>query len=956
MRSRIELGLRTGVAALALIAGTTALPAQAQEPASVAAGEQQAEAPGEDVVVTGSRIRRDPTDQPSPVITVDEQAIRQTGLTSVADVLQRLPSSSGGLNTKVNNAGNIGGPPDGTGVSSGSAEIDLRYLGAKRTLVLVDGLRYVNGSAAGGIPASVDLNSLPTNMIERVEVLQSGASPLYGSDAVAGVVNIITKQSQKGLQASAQFGTYRQGDGHTQDYAVSYGWQGDRVSLVVGADYVKQDGVSTADRAISRWPTPGASSCAAGGCSSATPRGRYDVLGQSLTLIAPVIGRAPVLSDYRPYMGNNSTDGFNFAPFNYLLTPSERYGGFVTAKMALTDTVNLRTRAVWQHRESTTEAAFLPLFIGPDAGNGNLLDTISVDATNPFNPFGVTLSSGADGTPANYSTIRRRFVEGGQRVFSQEVDTMSIEATLDGSFQVGEHRWYWDTNVVYGVNDAHQIFTGNLNAARLAQALGPVANCTGACVPFNIFGGVGSITQAMLDYVTFDQKDRSNQQLVDATANLSGDLVDLPAGPLGFAIGYEHRDQRASYNPDPVIVAGLGADVPTSPAQGGFDVDEVYGELRVPILADQPFFNRLEVDGAVRHSDYSSFGSNTTYTASALWKPVADVLLRGGYAESLRAPSIGELYAGPSRTDQTINDPCTSAAGGAFQSNATVRNNCIANGVPADGSYAEPTGGQLGVFSRGSTALKPETAKTWTAGAVYSPAWARRGFASALSVEVNYFNIKLKNAIDSVPATLTLTRCAFNADPVSCAAIRRTGNGSVGAISAVLQNLNGIDTEGLDGSFVYRSASFGEGATAGLRVNAAYLLKYNVRPPSDLNAPTQRCVGTERCLATDQAFPEFKLNATVDVATPMFGASFTGRYISAVEESNGHRMGATFYGDIQLYFSPGWMDHRARLTLGVNNVFDKDPPYCFTCDSANFDPTTYDVPGQFGYVRLSFGF
>ena len=168
--------------------------------------------------------------------------------------------------------------------------------------------------------------------------------------------------------------------------------------------------------------------------------------------------------------------------------------------------------------------------------------------------------------------------------------------------------------------------------------------------------------------------------------SLSGELFDLPAGPVAVAIGYEHRDQRASYTPDPVITAGLGADVPTSPAAGGFRVDELYGEIRVPLLTDTPFFDKLELSGAARYSDYSSFGSNTTLTGTVLWKPVSDLLLRGGYAESLRAPSIGELYAGLSRFDSTINDPCTSAAGGAFGSNTTVTANCIANGVPADGS------------------------------------------------------------------------------------------------------------------------------------------------------------------------------------------------------------------------------------------------------------------------------
>jgi iron complex outermembrane recepter protein len=939
-----------GVATAALAAALAAMPAQAQsEPET---GQQTAT---EDIVVTGSRIRRNPLDQDKPVVTVDETAIARTGLSSIADVLQRLPSAGGGLNTKVNNAGNIGGPPDGTGVSSGSAEIDLRYLAAKRTLVLVDGLRYVNGSAAGGIPASVDLNALPTSMIERVEVLQSGASPLYGTDAVAGVVNIITKQRQVGLRASAQFGTYRQGDGHTQNYEASYGIQSSATgsSLVFGGYYTKQEGVSTADRSISLFPTPGATSCAAGGCSSATPNGRYDVLGQSLTLGTPVIGRRPVLADYRPY--SSATDSFNFAPLNYLLTPSERYGAFVNFKQELSDNVNLRTRLVANHRHSQTRAAFLPLFVGPDAGNGNLLDTISIDASNPYNPFGVTLSSGADGTPANYSTVRRRFVEGGQRVFTQDVDTLSATVTLDGSFAVGSRNWYWDINGVYGINDGHQVFTGNVNAANLARALGPVANCTGACVPFNIFGGVGSITQPMLDYVTFDERDKSSQRLWDFTANLSGELFDLPGGPVGVAVGYEHRDQHASYDPDPLIVAGLGADVPTSPARGGFNVDEWYGEVRLPILANTGFFHLLELDGAARHSNYSSFGSNTTFTVSGLWKPVPDLLFRGGYAESLRAPSIGELYAGPSRFDATIDDPCTSAPGGSFQTNPTVRANCIANGVPANGSYAEPTGGQLGVFSQGNTTLKPETAETWTAGGVYSPSWATGGFASALSLEVNWYSIKLTNAIDSVPATLTLSRCAFSADPVSCAAIRRTANGQVASINARLLNLNAIETSGIDWTVNFRSSEFA-GGTVGLAVNAAHLIKYNIVPPSDLNAPTQEYAGTERG-SPDQAYPKFKLNGTIDWSAPSYGISFTGRYINGIDERDGvHRMGSVFYGDVQLYLSPGWMDHRLRLTAGVNNIFDRDPPQCFTCDSANYDPTTYDTPGQFGYLRLSYGF
>lgn len=242
-----------------------------------------------------------------------------------------------------------------------------------------------------------------------------------------------------------------------------------------------------------------------------------------------------------------------------------------------------------------------------------------------------------------------------------------------------------------------------------------------------------------------------------------------------------------------------------------------------------------------------------------------------------------------------------------------------------------------------------------TAGGVYSPAWARGGIASALSLEVNYYRVALKNAIDSVPGTLTLNRCAFLGDAVSCANITRASNGDVTGINGTLQNLNAINTEGLDGTFTYRSTAI-RGGTIGLTANAAYLLKYDVNPPAALNAPTQHCVGTERCLATDQAFPRFKLNSTLDWSSIPFGASFTARYISAVYENDGHRMEAAFYGDVQFYFSPSWMDHKVRLTAGVNNVFNTAPPACDTCDSANFDPTTYDLPGQFGYARLSYAF
>ena len=971
MRMRLTgSSLRAGSALFAMAAMLAASPALAQTPvppqdqaANTLPGQTADTAAQTDVVVTGSRIRRDPTDQPQPVIVVDENAIARTGLSSIADVLQRLPSSSGGLNSKFNNSGNLGNPPDGGGVGAGSASIDLRYLGAKRTLVLVDGMRYVNGASASGIPGTVDLNSIPDVMIGRIEVLQSAASALYGSDAIGGVVNIITRSNQRGFKASAQYGQFlSEKDGDTQNYQLSYGVGGPDVHLDMGGFYTKQEAVRARDRSISQFPNPGQTACTdpVGGCSSAALNGRFD----TRTGAGPIAGvpfgnftivrapdSTPTFAELRPF---TAADRFNFAPFNYFLTPNERYGGFVNARASFSDALNLRVKAVYNRRNSQNQAAFLPLFIGPDAGNGNLLDTVSVDVTNPFNPFGVTLNSGANGQPATYSFIARRLVENGQRTYTQTVDTMSLTGTLDGKFQLFGHDWFWDANAEIGLNDAHQLFTGNVNAARVQQALGPVAGCTAPCVPLNVFGGNGSITPAMLGFIAFDERSRSRQELEDYTVNVSGGLFDLPGGTVGVAVGYEHRRQFGSFTPDPLIQAGLGADIPAQAASGSFNVDEVYGELRVPLLRDRPFFRSLELNGAVRHSDYSTFGSDTRFTGGGLWKPVDDLLLRASYAESLRAPSIGELFGAQSRFDQPLSDPCTNVVGALYRTSAAVRTNCTANGVPANGSYAEPQGGQLPVLTGGNRALQPETARTLLFGGAYSPAWARGGFLRALSLEVNYVDIKVRGAIASIGADVLLNRCALTGDALSCAAIRRTPAGFISAINGILLNTGGIQTRGIDVTFNARTAETGAGAF-GLNISGNYLLAYRESVPATNGTTTTSYRGTERG-SPDQAYPRFKGLATVDWTIGPVVASVTGRYIDKVREiQNGTRLNSRFYTDAQLQFRPDFLDNRLAFSIGVNNLFDQDPPACFSCSLNNYDPTTYDVPGRFGYLRLSFG-
>ncbi|MEA3029606.1 MAG: iron complex outerrane recepter protein [Sphingomonadales bacterium] len=952
--TKISSQIRFGSATLAIAAGMTAwaAPAIAQQTPPAATTPSTNDEP---IVITGSRIRRDPLDQDQQVVFVDRADIDRTGLTSTAEVLQRLPGSGGALNSRFNNSGNFGNPPDGGGVGAGAAEADLRYLSSRRVLVLVDGLRYVNGASASGVPGSIDLNSIPEAMIERIEVLQSSAAAIYGSDAIGGVINIISRRSQEGWIASAQLGSFGEGDGFTQNYALTWGTGTSEggTRLVIGANYVKQDEVSSGDRSISLFPTPGTTACD-NSCSSGTPLGRFIVLGNNLTLRHPVLTGRPVYNPLNPtdpasdYKAFTTADRFNFAPYNFIQVPLERYGGFVNFTQEIGERTHFLLRAVYNRRNSSNQAAPLPLFVGPDAGNGNRLDNITIDASNPFNPFG-TLRSGRnpDGTSngqiPNYNFIGRRVVENGPRRYDQSVDTYYAAATLDGGFEMAGHDWFWDVNGVWGRNRAKQEVHGNINAANLTTALGPVAACTAPCVPFNIFGGEGSITDAMLGYVAFTQRDSSRQKLWDFSANLTGSLFDLPGGPVGLAIGVEHRDLSGSFDPDPTVAAGNGSDIPALPTAGGYNVDEAYAELRLPLLRDTPFFHRLEFTGAARYSDYSTSGSTTTFSAGINWEPIENLLFRGSWAEGFRAPSIGELFGTPSRFDQEVEDPCSGMTGA---TPANIRANCIADGVPANNSYVQ-LNAQLPVVTGGNDQLLPENSESWGFGMVWRPSFAPR-----LSLEANYYNITVDGAIAAIDAETLLGRCATAGDALSCAAIDRSASGQVTQIRGFLQNIGSIETDGIDLSLIYRGGQ-GSAGTFNLIWNASFLLNYRVTVPATTGFTTIDREGTEQG-SPDQVFAKFKSTGIIDWTLGEIGASVTGRYISGVDESNGNRLDARFYTDLQLRWAPGWMNDGLTFAIGANNLFDVDPPACFTCGLNNMDPTTYDVPGTFFYGRVTF--
>ena len=960
------------VAALGLIAPICIQAAQAQTPEP------------EEIVVTGSRIRQNPVERTAPVQTTTAADIDRSGEVAIADYLQRLPISGSAINRTNNASGNLGFPPDGGGIGAGASEIDLRYLTSKRVLVLVDGKRWVRGSSASGVSGAVDLNTIPTAAIARIEVLQDGASPIYGSDAIAGVVNVITRTDFKGFEFETNQGQYDQGDGNTQDYSLYGAISSDRARAFLGAAFSQQDEVFAGDRGTSATPLPGFALGTGGTGSSGTPQGRFQFIDPrrvdnpatdaderivNVTLNNGALNNGTQRAAYNfanpnsgDFNGFDNTDRFNFQPFNFLSTPVERTNVFGKGQFDLAEAVTLNLTAAFTTRESRNQAAPNPLFLGAGSGSGALLTNVFIPASSRFNPFGVDL----DGR-SNLLFLGRRPIEAGPRRFKQTVDTTMVAASAEGELKLGDRTIFWDSGINWGENKARQTGTGIFNARNLALALGPEQQClaTPGCVPFNIFGGQGadgngSITPDMLAFATFTQRDRSRQRLTDVFANISGELFDLPAGPLGYALGYEYRKEQGSFTPDPVVSRGDTADVPASPTRGEVESDEVYLEVRVPLLADKPAIKRLELSTAVRFSDYDTVGSDEVFKVGLYYRVVDDFSLRANFAEGFRAPNIGELFNTGARFDTMINDPCSVAPG------TPLPANCAALGVPAGFQQANP---QISVQTGGNPALDPETSDTFTVGFAYSPSWATGGFISELTFDANYYDIELDDPIQALNAGAQLTNCVATLSPVFCNGIVRASNGEIIAFANQLTNIGRIETSGYDLTVTLASEPTKAGSFR-IQFSGTYLDDY-----TEFTQGIGTLIGTQRAGtevgAPTRGFVRFKGSLNTDWLFGSFTTSLSLRYLSDLDEmcadptipglcsnpaGNVNELGSRTYTDLQVTWSPAALDNKAQLAIGVNNLFNKEPPLCRTCDASSYDGTIYPIGGRFLHARAAYKF
>ncbi|HEY5849346.1 MAG TPA: TonB-dependent receptor, partial [Lysobacter sp.] len=961
LRDAITFAIAVGTTA---VAGTGA--AIAQE------GEKQATTLDR-IEVTGSRIKRADIETSQPIFSLSRDDITAQGLTSVGDVIQNITANGSTLNSTFNNGGN------------GETRVNLRNLGSDRTLVLVNGRRWVGGTGLGG---SVDLNTIPTAAVERIEILKDGASTIYGSDAIAGVVNVILRQNFEGAEANAYIGQFDKGDGSRQAYDFIIGTSGDRFSAMLGYGYVKEEPVMAGDRYISKEPTYTTGNFFGSGTS---PDGRFALCPGGYNPSTHVctggqtniggVGTAGTWtydgagSPARPYVPG--VDAYNFAPENYLLTPQERRSVFGNASVDITDDVRFKSTITYNERVSEQLLAAMPVTLGLAPGATPLAQNVFISRNSIYNPTG-----------SDVSRINRRITETGGRSFNQDVRTFAMSAGLEGTLNFGEKYFDWEGGYFRGQNKANNTTIGLFNLIALGQALGPsfrdatgVARCGTAalpiagCVPLNILGGVGGVTPDMLDFVSFTAHDEYSYTQQSYYANISGELFDLPGGPLGFSFGLEHRTEDGYDSPDALINSGNTTGNARTATAGGYSLDEAYVEFAVPVLADVPFAKLLDFSVATRYSDYSNFGDTLNSKFGFRWKPIEDLMVRGNWSEGFRAPSIAELFAGQADSFPSLSDPCNTANYGNQTTIAQAQ--CRAEGVAA-GGYRQDSA-QIRITVGGNPDLLPEKSESYTFGFVYSPS-----YAEGLDVSLDWWKIKLTDAITTIGGTNIIQQCLDSGGTgPTCSLYNRNAAGDINTLLNTTTNIGGTKVEGYDLTVGYRLPE-----TAWGNFSFTWDTTYLADQEDDLDGDgifgedIQQAPAIGQPLNSDESGNQvgeyfqndnrwrIRSNLTARWDKADWGATWNVRFYSAQDEpcdpgfeeygfgylctdadrfvgipsdtnSNGvwdgtaggdtiesrpaaeHHIGATTYHDASVYWNAPW---NAKVTLGINNIFDKNPP------------------------------
>ena len=970
--------LRTSTASAVLGLALIASPAAAQQSVTTGQGPDQSDstnqevgieavpdatdgqqtASGNEVVITGSRIPRRDLESAAPIAVIQDEEFKLSGTVNVENVINTLPQVLPGTTSFSNNPG------------GGVATLNLRGLGSNRNLVLVNGRRYLSYDTS----QVVDLNTIPAFLIDSVDIVTGGASAVYGSDAIAGVVNFRLRQDLVGVEAGGQYNITERGDGARYNAYLALGTElGDgRGHATVFAEYYRRKSVFQGDRSFSNnaLGDDGAGGFVPGG-SSTLPGGVLRYIGASATGSRAGTAFAAnniVVFDTPGTFRARAGDVYNYAPANYLQVPQERYllGGYGEYELfdgghkAFTEVTFVNNRVANELAATPVTGTFNVNLnaVAPFLSAAALAQLRQLDATE-------TGTAKNDGNLALF--IQRRVTEVGSRNSLDERNAFRLLAGVTGPvFGNFNYEAYYS----YARTRNANIQTGNVSRRAFQAGL----DGTGPAI--NIFGP-NTLTPTQAASIAIAAQNGESSVLQVANANLSGGLfnVGFGADDVGISVGGEYRKVSSQFIPDTALssgdVIGFNGGLPT---QGSYNVKEAFGEVRVPITANRPGFELLELEGKVRYSDYSlgAVGGVTTYAGGVIYAPIRDISFRAQYAKAIRAPNVQELFGGQSQNFPAATDPCAQASN---IGNATIRALCLATGVSAAqfGNPGLQLNPQIQSLAGGNANLQEERSDSYTAGVVLRPR-----FVPGFALTADFFNIQIDGAVGVLGGGLnnTLNLCynvIQNANSIYCQVIAAGRNVGAGGIlddtnppQILAANTSKLEVQGVDLGASYNTripfsllTDTGE-QRVNLFFQGTYTDKSAFTPVQDLPDQVNECAGKFGILACGNPTPRYKWTSRASFIDGPLTTSVRWRHLSKVTDDDPdtlysvERIGA--YNLIDLTFAADLTD-AFSLAIGVNNLFDKQPPIIGdNQEQANTYPGTYDVLGRdfFASARLRF--
>lgn len=938
----------------------------------------------EEVVVTGSRIQRANLVSSSPVTQMDAEEITFSGITRLEDLVKNLPQVYSEQGTGQSNG------------ATGTATLSLRNLGAERTLVLVNGRRLPPGSPLQD-GEGADINQIPSNLVQRVEVLTGGASSTYGSDAVAGVVNFVMVDDFQGIQLDYQFSQYSHDNdsGRMRDmltdagYPIPRGTESDgdinNFSLIIGgnleggrgnvtayATYRDVKGVTQAARDYSACAlSTDATACAGSGTS---PKGTFSDFG---SLDEPY--------DFR-VEGNefvSPSDVYNYGPLNYWQRPDERVTAGAFAHYDITDTLEVYSELMFMDDRSISQIA----------PSGAFFVTSTISCGNPFlsqQQFDAVCGAyGLTEDDEQTMFIGRRSVEGGPRQQDLRHTTYRGVLGLRGDLT---DAWSFDVYAQYAEVSMENTYLNDLSTTRIIRALDAVVDertvideetgqevplnpdtfgqpvCQSVidgsdptCVPWNIFQE-GAVTQEMIDYLVLPLYARGTTEQTVVSGYVTGDLTEqgirLPTADSGVSVvlGLEYRKEKLTFSPDSGFQSGDGAGQggPTLPVNGSYDVKEIFTEMSIPLVEGQPWAEALALDLGYRYSDYDTDQETDTYKVAASWTLNQDIKFRASYQRAVRAANLRELFLPQGLNLFDMNaDPC----GGDPE---YTQEECARTGLPANlygNSGLDSPANQFNYLQGGNTELEPEKSDTYSAGFVFTPT-----FIEGLTVSVDYFDIEVEDAISFLTPEFVLRQCAETGDPLFCDSVNRApGTGSLwlgnqGYVAAANTNIGFFSTKGWD---IVADYTFGIGDLGTLSIGNVMSIITEWDQQEVEGAPIESCKGK---WGGSCGYPttDFENAMRVTWDTPWdLRLNLAWRHIGAVDDtaSSNVDLDSVNYFDLAGIWQP--VDY-AYVRLGINNLFDKQPPLAggnagpSNYGNGNTFPGIYDALGRYYFLGVTF--